>query len=391
MNCLDQETGVAVVSPGAELGGAEMALSCILAQGALRHSVVFTTPEQMAVTQLNASKTIQLDVEYIFDSTPTRSRSLKSRIKQAFSIPLDACKLKSSPKFQASGIVYANSFRASIIGGLATFKNQKLVIHVRDNFSGDAMHWCKRAIFLRFAFPRCSALIFNSQLTADEFHSSSARKIKSTVIQSPIGFTERLSPDQNMGIRRFRSGNLVYVARLDPQKGQDAVLRAFANHANCFSGASLTFVGGAAFGQGAYESQLRRTVKDLNLESQVSFLGHVSRTEVSRILRHAKFGIHASRTPEPLGQNVLQYLANGLPVLVPDRGGFQPLVRDEDNGLVFELNNEEHLDEIIKDALSISQSDYLKLVSNVSDEGILTDAEVAESIEGFLRDVWREN
>ena len=43
--------------------------------------------------------------------------------------------------------------------------------------------------------------------------------------------------------------------------------------------------------------------------------------------------VQASLRPEPLGQNVLQYLAAGLPTIVADEGGPAEWIEDEVNGI----------------------------------------------------------
>jgi glycosyltransferase involved in cell wall biosynthesis len=63
----------------------------------------------------------------------------------------------------------------------------------------------------------------------------------------------------------------------------------------------------------------------------VEFLGHVD--DVGAVLEGWDVAVHYATRPEPLGQNVLQYLASGAATIVADEGGPAEWVVDDENGV----------------------------------------------------------
>nr|WP_240898157.1 glycosyltransferase [Agromyces luteolus] len=121
------------------------------------------------------------------------------------------------------------------------------------------------------------------------------------------------------------------LARIDPWKGQAELLEAFAR---AFAGRDirLQFAGGAPFGHEAYLAELHRRADELGVGAQVDVLGHVD--DVARLLDGWDVAVQYSTRAEPLGQNVLQYLAAGRVTVAADEGGPAEWVADGVNGLL---------------------------------------------------------
>ncbi len=121
------------------------------------------------------------------------------------------------------------------------------------------------------------------------------------------------------------------LARIDPWKGQHLLLEAFAR---VFRGRDvrLQFAGDAPFGHEAHVEHLRHRASELGIAAQVDFLGHVD--DVETLLAGWDVAVQASTRPEPLGQNVLQYLASGRVVVAADEGGPAEWIVDGGNGLL---------------------------------------------------------
>ena len=107
------------------------------------------------------------------------------------------------------------------------------------------------------------------------------------------------------------------LGRIAPWKGQDLFLRAFAE---AFPGGTerAVIVGTAMFGEEDYERELPALAAELGLDVRVEFRGF--REDIWRELAALDVLVHASLTPEPFGQVVLEGMAAGLPVLAPDEG-----------------------------------------------------------------------
>jgi glycosyltransferase involved in cell wall biosynthesis len=87
------------------------------------------------------------------------------------------------------------------------------------------------------------------------------------------------------------------------------------------------------FGEEDYERELPALAARLGLAERVEFRGF--RQDVWRELASFDVLVHASLTPEPFGQVVLEGMAAGLPVIAPDEGGPASMVIDGETGRLF--------------------------------------------------------
>ncbi|WP_307424187.1 glycosyltransferase [Pseudarthrobacter defluvii] len=169
---------------------------------------------------------------------------------------------------------------------------------------------------------------------------------------------------------------IAMIARIDPWKGQSLVLEAF-SAAFPEGNEQLFFAGGSLFGHEEYMLSLQREVASRKLHDRVHFLGHVN--DISPLLSDIDVCVQASTRPEPLGQNVLQYLAAGKAVVAANEGGPAEWISHGENGLLFEPRNSSAL----SDSLHMLSSDR-HLLQRLQDAaprtaGLLTDLEVAEA------------
>lgn len=123
------------------------------------------------------------------------------------------------------------------------------------------------------------------------------------------------------------------VGRIAPWKGQDIVLDAFAEAFGGGDGpARLRIAGNVMFGEHDYLSALRRRSAAADLAGRVEFLGHVGDTDV--VFDEAHVVVHASRTPEPFGQVIVEAMAAGRAVVATAAGGAREIVTDGVDGLL---------------------------------------------------------
>lgn len=93
--------------------------------------------------------------------------------------------------------------------------------------------------------------------------------------------------------------------------------------------AVFVLVGKPMFGEDEYEAELRRTAVPLG--DSVQFLGF--RSDVPAVLRNLDVFVHASTTPEPFGQVVIEAMAEGVPVIASDGGGVREIIEEGVSGL----------------------------------------------------------
>lgn len=132
--------------------------------------------------------------------------------------------------------------------------------------------------------------------------------------------------------------------------------------------------GAASFGEEGYEAEIRLLAIELGVADRVIFHGHVDDVQAS--LESMDVCVQSSMRPEPLGQNVLQYLALGKVTIAADAGGPADYVEHDVNGLLFEMGSLASLE----DALRRVESGTLRsrLARRAKNTPPLTDAEIAE-------------
>jgi glycosyltransferase involved in cell wall biosynthesis len=171
------------------------------------------------------------------------------------------------------------------------------------------------------------------------------------------------------------------VARIDPWKGQELLVRAFAK-ASPAGEERLVLFGGAAFGHDEFPVELERLAEELGVADRLQLAGHVS--DVPGAIDSLDICVQCSLRPEPLGQNVLQYLAAGKPTVVAAEGGPAEWVEDGVNGLTFTPRDVDSLAAAL-DRLITQRALRVRLarLATLTPE-LLTDHEVGNRIAAFL-------
>ncbi|GLI27369.1 hypothetical protein ARHIZOSPH14_16110 [Agromyces rhizosphaerae] len=232
------------------------------------------------------------------------------------------------PAFRTADLVDANTARAAAYGALAArTSGVPFVVHLRDMTTPEAIGRAGYALMTREVLPRADGVIANSRATLESSRPFLRRDARTAVIPSAAG----LHPGSASTPTGDGPLTIGMLARIDPWKGQGQLLHAFAR-ALGDSDARLVLPGDAPFGHEAYARYLRALAADLGVADRVEFPGHVS--DIAGTLAGWDVAVQASVRPEPLGQNVLQYLAAGRAVVVAGEGGPAEWVTDGVNGLV---------------------------------------------------------
>lgn len=149
-----------------------------------------------------------------------------------------------------------------------------------------------------------------------------------------------VNPQRFKPISSHHTGNkqkkMLTVARLDLHKGHDRVLEALAILKD--RGFTPQYI---IVGKGEEEIRLRKMVKNLGLESQVTFAGYVSESQLPEIYADSDIFVMASREIpgrldliEGFGISFLEASASGVPVVAGRSGGVSDAVRHEKTGLL---------------------------------------------------------
>ncbi|SOC57806.1 glycosyltransferase [Ornithinimicrobium cerasi] len=214
-------------------------------------------------------------------------------------------------------LVVANSMRAAFLTSLVLPREVRQVYWVRDGLTESAMS--PTALFLtrHITRRRTGLYLANSRWTARTIEQAmkvGAERIH--VVHSLSGLGEASTTDQAAPRTPHSPVRMLYLGRIASWKGPDLAVQCVRHLRDQGVDATLTIVGGAHFGEGAYRKRLETQVAGL---PGVRMTGHVD--DVPSVLASHDLLLHTSRRPEPFGQVIVQALAAGLPVVAPDAGG----------------------------------------------------------------------
>lgn len=169
---------------------------------------------------------------------------------------------------------------------------------------------------------------------------------------------------------------VLVVARLDPMKGQDRAMEGFARLG--IPGTKLMLVGDGSFSssrQGIglskaerWLSYLRGLARELGVEDRVIFAGHLSHRELQAAYERCEATVLPS-VLEGFGLVVIESWLYKKPVLVSRRAGVAELVKEGENGLLFDPFRPEELAEKLSRVLSDE-----RLATSLGERGFETSA-----------------
>ncbi|MBP7114606.1 MAG: glycosyltransferase family 4 protein, partial [Candidatus Peribacteraceae bacterium] len=122
---------------------------------------------------------------------------------------------------------------------------------------------------------------------------------------------------------------VLFVGRLEPMKGTDTLLRAFAKAIKGLDpGVHLRIVGG-----GSLLSSLQALARELEIDHRVKFTGRVTGPELFTEYAKAEIFVGLSRS-EALGNVFLEAQGAGCAVLATNVGGIPDIVHHEQTGIL---------------------------------------------------------
>lgn len=138
---------------------------------------------------------------------------------------------------------------------------------------------------------------------------------------------------------------VLVVARMDPAKAHDRVLRAMARLLPRYPHLRLVLVGNGSFSgargglglsKGArWKSYLEAEVRRLGIAERVIFAGHVPQAALDCFYERARFTVLPS-VNEGFGLVVVESWLHRRPAIVTDRAGIAELIQDGKNGMLFD-------------------------------------------------------
>jgi glycosyltransferase involved in cell wall biosynthesis len=339
---------VAILSTGAELGGAERSLLTFLkaAQGRLIDAIVLLPREGPLADALT-----KLTVPWEIVPMPTSllSQSRQGRIRAAmlgqlvYQSPIYLWRLVRALRRIKPAVLYTNGIKSNLLGALLRpWLRLGVVWHLRDVWGG------KIAGF--FADRGTDCVIANSGASAQALQTFMAQPEKVFIIYNAVDLEEfspgGLAADCGPG-NRFapKVGLIAAFARL---KGQLLFLEAARRIRAEFPGVGFFLVGGAIYdtvGEQGYEAEVRRLAEAQGLGDSVVFTGF--QKEVAPWYRAMDIVVNCSIRPESFGRTLLEAMACGKAVVGPNAGGIPEFVQPGKTGLLYEMGNADALAEAV--------------------------------------------
>lgn len=130
----------------------------------------------------------------------------------------------------------------------------------------------------------------------------------------------------------------LFIGRIEEIKGVDVLIDAFAK----MPGVNLKIAG-----TGVLDQAIQSRIEKENL-TNIKLLGFQAKSEVNRLLKHARALIMCSQWYETFGMVIAEAYSNGTPVIVGNIGNIKDLVEDKITGLLFKYNSSDDLCNAVK-------------------------------------------
>jgi glycosyltransferase involved in cell wall biosynthesis len=170
------------------------------------------------------------------------------------------------------------------------------------------------------------------------------------------------------------------VGSITPRKGQDILVEAAPGIVESISNAHFLIIGDVTEGYDDYEVDLKKRVRDLELEQNFHWLGY--RTDIKDLYSILDLLVLPSRF-EGLPRTVVEGLAAGRPVIASDAGGAREIIIGEDFGKIIEKEDPKAL----KDAVItfLQEPDREEEKSVLRNQHVRDHFSISAYIEGFTK------
>jgi glycosyltransferase involved in cell wall biosynthesis len=226
-------------------------------------------------------------------------------------------------------VVVANSLKAGVATWLATQGTPTAFVWaIRDRLSSDYLGTVPRFLLRWLIAHGPTIVVANSEATASTCTADELVVIPPSVKPLVVPASDERGPL-----------TFAVMSRLAAWKGQDVALRAFALAFPDQSEASaeLRIIGGPLFGETEYADRVVALVSELDLESRVTFTGHL--IDITPALTGVDVVLSPSVIPEPFGRTVVEAMSAGIPVIASDAGGPREIIRHDVDGVLVPIGD----------------------------------------------------
>ncbi|MFH0069896.1 glycosyltransferase family 4 protein [Peribacillus sp. NPDC056705] len=217
--------------------------------------------------------------------------------------------------------------------------NQRIIVSERNDPKKDG-----RSALVRIAtyilYPLADCVIFQTTWAKSCFPKRIQRK--SMIISNPINIT--------MEAANMKEKKIVAVGRLVEQKNHSLLISAFKKIYDEFPEYKL-FI----YGEGELREKLTNQIHELEIMDAVLLLGNVS--NIHKKMEDAEIFVLSSNY-EGLSNALLEAMLMGVPCVSTNCAGSNEVIKNNHNGLIIEIGNEEQLAMAIRELINNKEKAY---------------------------------
>lgn len=254
-------------------------------------------------------------------------------------------------------LLYVHDFQQLGVAGAWRGPDAPKVFHLHTPFpTGMPGEWVDYMLDQLHDF---DAVVVSTQRYADNLRKAGLRTPLHVVhpFIDPSDYREAAAEDGAAFRARFGIATtdrvVLNVARMDPMKGQDRMIRALPRLLEEVPEARLLFVGNGSFSSSRkgglglskgqqWRARLEALAAELGVTDRVTFTGHLDDEYLPAAYR-ASDAFCLPSTREGFGLAVVEAWRQALPVIVSDRAGVSELVTDGEDGRVVDCGDAETL------------------------------------------------
>ena len=182
-----------------------------------------------------------------------------------------------------------------------------------------------------------------------------------------------------------RENIFLSIGRIQPQKGQVETLKFLSNFRKVESDFVCYFIGGPSGKSGnEYLDELKKNIKDLDLDSHVEFLDNLSQIKIKELLNKSKLLIHTSKF-ETFGLVAIEANSMGVPVLTTNNGSLVEIIENDKNGFFSDNLVESSVNNFVNNLLQ-DDSRFESIMKNCLEKSAKYDWNItAEEIENLYK------
>ena len=283
------------------------------------------------------------DIQYYnipFERSPFSTKNIK-----AYKI------IKKLMKEKKYDLVHVHSPVGSVYGRLAARKTDVLAIYTAHGFhfykGASIKNWLiyypVEKIMSRLTDVLITINKEDYELATKKFHA------KKVYLINGVGVAEdkynlKITEEDKKNLRKnlnIQDNDFIisYVAELNLNKNQKLLIDVVKALENDIPNIKVLLIG-----TGAKEEEYREYINNLGLNNKIYLLGY--RKDIASILKISNMAVSTSLR-EGLPLNVIEYCLNNLPVIASKNRGHIEIIKDGENGYLFDVNNINDLKEKI--------------------------------------------